>query len=270
MRAHMLAVAKKDLLILRRSPSVYLPMVLLPTLLSVAIPLVIFAISSIPEMPNSLAIWVKLFIERMPAGSRAELTGFNQAQLMQVVTFKYFFMTLFLIIPVAAVSLFGSDSLAGERERKTIEAVLYTPLTMKDLWIGKLAALLAVGSSITFASFALYVCVVNIGCHSFLDHYLLPDARWLATVLLIVPLVTILSGSCMLFISAKVNSAMAAQQISVLILLPVLALFLSQLASGVSVSLINITIAGGFLAILDAVLVALGIKVAMRRFGELV
>ena len=55
-----------------------------------------------------------------------------------------------------ASSVIASDSFAGEKERKTIEALLATPLSDSELFVGKVLVAFIPAVLVTFASFAVY------------------------------------------------------------------------------------------------------------------
>src|SRR6185369_3157291 len=56
---------------------------------------------------------------------------------------------IFLFIPILTTCNLGSVSLAGERQGKTLETLLYSPLGIRDLYLAKLAGIFAVAYAIT-------------------------------------------------------------------------------------------------------------------------
>ena len=61
-----------------------------------------------------------------------------------------------------ASSVLGSDSFAGEKERKTIEALLATPISDSELLLGKILVSFIPAMLVTFMSFGVYALVVDV------------------------------------------------------------------------------------------------------------
>ena len=55
-----------------------------------------------------------------------------------VLILVYFFAPFYLILPLMVASVIAADSFAGEKERKTLEALLYTPTTDGELFLAKM------------------------------------------------------------------------------------------------------------------------------------
>ncbi|MCL2477336.1 ABC transporter permease subunit [Candidatus Bathycorpusculum sp.] len=85
----------------------------------------------------------------------------TQTQLMVYIMALYIFAPMFLIIPIMASSVLASDSFAGERERKTIEALLATPISDSELLLGKILVSFIPAMIVTIASFAAYTIILD-------------------------------------------------------------------------------------------------------------
>ncbi len=77
--------------------------------------------------------------ERIPALA-AELAGLDERQTWVVLMTGYFLAPFILIFPLMFSTIIASESFAGERERKTIEALVYTPASDGELFLGKMLA----------------------------------------------------------------------------------------------------------------------------------
>ena len=77
----------------------------------------------------------------------------------------------FILIPLLLTSPNVADALAGERERKTIETLLTTPLDTKAILVGK-------GLSIFVFSYAQVLLVVAAGLASLNLYFRMEYARW--------------------------------------------------------------------------------------------
>ena len=87
---------------------------------------------------------IKIFSQLPPGALRATIFSFASVQ-EQIVYFtvNYLFAPFFLIIPLMTASVIGANSFAGEKERKTLETLLFAPLDLNTLlWAKILAAFL--------------------------------------------------------------------------------------------------------------------------------
>ena len=222
-------VFKKDWMEIKRNWQVLLPIIIVPIIFSVILPAVVLGISSVPDTNSSGDF--QTLIDILPADVQAQLAGFSPTQIVIYIMVLYFFAPFFLIIPIMASSVIGSDSFAGERERKTIEALLATPISDSELLMGKILVSFIPAMAITFASFGIYTVVVDsITYGMFNGMLLLPNLNFLIMILGVAPTLALCSIGLTVIISAKVKGFKEAQQISVVLLLPVLGLVFAQIS----------------------------------------
>jgi ABC-type Na+ efflux pump, permease component len=67
-----------------------------------------------------------------------EYTTYTPAQLLIKVTINFMFPSYFLIIPIMCSGVIGASSFVGEKEHKTLESLLYTPISMEQLLRAKI------------------------------------------------------------------------------------------------------------------------------------
>jgi ABC-type Na+ efflux pump permease subunit len=120
------------------------------------------------------------------------LAGLTAGQAAFYVMLLYFFAPFFLIIPLMASSVISSDSFAGEKERKTIESLLETPLTDGELFLGKVLVAFVPSMLITIASFAIYTAVVDFYALQFLGFLILPNVTWILLIFGLAPAIALM------------------------------------------------------------------------------
>jgi len=178
----------------------------------------------------------------------------------------YFFAPFFLIIPIMASSVMGSDSFAGERERKTIEAVLATPISDSELLLGKILVSFIPAMLITIISFGIYTIVVDVITFGmFNGMLLLPNIVWLIMILGVAPTLALCSIGLTVIISAKVKGFKEAQQISVILLLPVLGLVFAQISGALILGPAILALLIGILAVADIAIFYVSVKMFKRE-----
>jgi ABC-type Na+ efflux pump permease subunit len=87
--------------------------------------------------------------------------GYDQYQGIVKYFLVYIMAPLFLIIPLMVSSVIAADSFAGEKERKTMEALLYTPTTDRELFVAKLLSGWLAALAVALVGFVLYVIMAN-------------------------------------------------------------------------------------------------------------
>jgi len=131
---------------------------------------------------------------------------------------------LFLVMPLFIPVLIAAQSVAGEKERRTIEALLATPLTARQIVLGKSLAAVLPALVITWFAFALFAVGVDVVAYPLLGRILLPDGRWLFVVAALAPLFSFLGCTITVLVSSRVSDSRLAQQISALVVIPILGL----------------------------------------------
>lgn len=232
MRYHYaLLVFRKDWQEIRRNWQIALPIIVIPFIFSILFPILMIGIP-ISESPaaSSTQEFASL-IARMPVGIRDQLAEMNYQQVIVYLMALYLLAPFFLIIPIMTSSVIASDSFAGEKERKTIEALFATPLSDSELFFGKVLVSFVPAMAVTFGSFLVYSVMVNIISYPLFEgKVLLPNLIWLVLIFGLSPLVALTSIGLTVLISARVKGLREAQQISAVLLVPILILIFGQIS----------------------------------------
>jgi ABC-type Na+ efflux pump permease subunit len=260
-------VFRKDWLEIKRNWQVVLPIVLLPLIISVVIPVVLTLTSSVvPSSGTSNLSGFETLIQGLPEAVQQQISGMTEVQVMIYVMATYFFAPFFLIIPLMASSVISSDSFAGEKERKTIEALLATPISDSELFFGKMLVSFIPSMAITLVSFAVYTILFDLlTLGLFNGMLLLPNLNWILMIFGLAPTLALASIGLTVIVSAKVKGFREAQQISVVLLLPVLALVFGQVAGAIILGPLVILILTAVFALVDFVVFRIGVKMFKRE-----
>lgn len=259
-------IAKKDLYEARQNKSVWLPIMIVPAIFVLVIPLVIIILASNGTLAQEMASdpsTAKL-LEKLPAFMSAAIAGKTTTQAMLVLVLGYFFAPYFLILPIMFATVIASESFAGERERKTIEALLYTPATDAELFFGKVMAGFIPAVLITWASFLGYIIVLNAAGYPVMGGLWFPIKSWYPLMFWVSPALSLLGVSATVLISSKVQTFMGAYQTSASLVLLVIALFVGQLTGIMYLSTLVNLLFGLLIFLVDGVLMWLSVKVFNR------
>ena len=263
-----LAIARKDLKVARQNKGVVLPIVILPLILFVIIPWVMVYASSMIDVTGSSLSNLDEMLARMPSGLLQELSGYTQEQQLVVFSLVYMLAPMFLIMPLMVSSVLAADSFAGEKERKTLEALLYTPTTDRELFTAKLLGAWTAAVAVALFSFVIYSVMVNAAGWLIIGHLFFPNWMWIALVFWVTPATAGLGLVVMVFASAHAQGFQDAYQTGGLVVLPVIALMVGQISGVMYFSLGVVLLVGLVIWLIDAVLLWFASK-SFRR-GELI
>jgi len=171
----------------------------------------------------------------------------------------------YLLMPAVIPTLISSYSIVGEKKCGTLEPLLATPASTRDILLGKTLAAVIPSVLITWLGFLIYMVLVDVLTYNIFNYPVLPSMVWLVSIGIIAPLLSLMSVYLSIVVSSRVNDIRAAQQVSAVFVIPIMGLFVLQLFGYVSLSLSSITIAGLLLLIVDAILIYVSTKVFKRE-----
>lgn len=252
-------IAVKDWKEIRQNRMAWLPSLIVPLIFTLGAPLLILTLANLPEAGMGTSDTQALLL-LMPPAVTEQLAGLTGEQATIVLLLGFIYAPLFLIVPLIVASVFGADSIVGEKERKTLEALLYTPASDRELYLAKLLSSVVPAIALSWGSFILYSIVLNVAGAQLMGRVWFPLPHWFPLILWVSPAVATLGMSVIVLVSSRVSSFTEAQQTSGLLALPIVALVVGQ-ASGV----LNLTVGvllgiGALIWLLDAALIWLGVK----------
>lgn len=159
------------------------------------------------------------------------------------------FLTLLVFSPVAGAMSIAAASVVGEKQARTLEPVLATPITTTELLAAKVLGAFLPAVALSLATFALYAaCVVAFAQPGVLASLFTPTS--LAVVLVLGPLASLTGLQLAVCVSSRVNDARSAQQIGAMLILPIVGLLLLQIMGNLVLTLPTIgLIALGLMAV---------------------
>lgn len=236
--------------------------------------LVLFTVLFVPLLFTAMAlgiVWATSGTE-VDAATLQELPGDVTATLCAGVADKdcfsvYLatqFMFLFMMVPVLIPVTIASYSIVGEKTTRSLEPLLATPITTGELLAGKALAAIIPAVAATWLAFAIFLIGMWLnGGVTLLAS--LTQPLWLVAILLVGPLLSLLSVASALMVSSRVSDPRAAEQLSAVVIVPLILLALGQMAGLVILDQGVLLLIAGILVILDAAAVYLAVRVFQRE-----
>jgi ABC-2 type transport system permease protein len=175
------------------------------------------------------------------------------------------FLVLFMIIPVAIPGAIAAYSVVGEKTTHSLEPLLATPITTLELLLGKclaavIPAILATYAAYGIFAFGAWIILANPTLMGFIF-----DARWLIAIIVVGPLLALMAVTFALMVSSRVNDPRVAEQISTVIIVPVLAGFFGQISGLFVLNAEIVSVVAVILVLFDGLMFYLATRVFQRE-----
>jgi ABC-2 type transport system permease protein len=245
------AIARKDLMSVLRNKGVRTPLLIAPIIILVVLPLVLVGGGQVIVEGGAIPL-DDVAAAPIPQLSDADLQEQLSGDLPEgarwgAFVLEVFLAPLFLLVPLMVATVIAADSFAGERERGTLEALLHTPTTDRELLTGKFLAAWIPALAVAWAGFAVYSVLANALMWPRIGRVFFPTPTWLLLAFWVAPAIAALGLGVMVIASSRVNTLQAAHQIGSLVVLPVLLLLIVQISGALLFAPLLVTVMGGFL-----------------------
>lgn len=216
-----LALARKEWLDLRRNPGALAPVALVSAL-ALILPIVI--VFGIPHWTGDAL------------GNDSDLVRISRLLVMpddlsDVARVEYFllqqFLLLFLLTPITGAMALAAHSVVGEKQARTLEPLLATPVTTVELLVAKVLGAFWPTLALSMATFVLYLLVISALAQPGVTAAML-NLRTFLLVIAVGPAAGLVALQAAIVVSSRVNDARTAQQVGVLLIVPLTGLLVAQ------------------------------------------
>jgi ABC-2 type transport system permease protein len=200
----------------------------------------------------------------MPA-ALAQACGTLSAKDCLVVYMVNQFLLLFMIMPVMIPITIAAYSIVGEKTTRSLEPLLATPITTWELLAGKSLAAALPAVAATWGCFGLFILLLPItGSSQAIINYV-TGPIWLLAILAVGPLMAILAVNFSVIVSSRVNDPRVAEQLSAVLIVPILIVMFGQIAGVIVVNFQLMLLAVGLFILADIGVVYLGARLFRRE-----
>ncbi len=260
------AIVRKDLLVLTRTRAVMIPLIVVPFIFTFLFP-AIFA--SVPQLTQMAGVplpddGINEILRRFSPAFQQSLAHYTTDQRIVVLMVVYYFAPMYLLLPIMVASVVAADSLAGEKERKTMEALLYTPTSDRDLLAAKLLAAWMPALVVAWGGFILYSVIVNLVAWPTFGYIFFPTTIWWLLALWVAPAVAGMGLGFTVLVSARVNTFQEAYQLGGLVVLPIVGIIIGQGTGTLYLGPSFVFLLGLVVWLINIILLWLGVRVLRR------
>lgn len=265
------AMLKKDFKNLLDSKKTWIPMLMSTILLCIIIPIVIAYLGTFTntlvaedETVNKLTT---LIVHQMPDGEAknkiSSLDNLNEK-------FTFFFLnymaiSMFIMVAVINSMVTATSSFVGEKERGTLETLLFSPLSIKDLFLGKIVASFIPSILLMYVAFAITFSVINFMLYPIYGILFMFNSLWAVLLFWLIPIVLLLTILINVLISSKTKTFQEAQQLGGLLVLPIVGFIITQSVGLIFISTLTLALSGGVLLVISILLLTVIVKKTTRN-----
>ncbi len=252
------ALFKKEMVDLSRNRAALWPVVVV-ALVSLLLPLVVAVImpAATGHRLGSDPVLAKV----------SDLTGVHDELApdgrVQFFLFQQFLM-LFLVMPITGAMALASFSVVGEKQARTLEPLLATPITTLELLVAKVLGSLAPTLAIAAASLLAYFVGMAFLAEPGVLRAMV-TGRTFALILVVGPASALVALQSAVLISSRVNDPRTAQQVGVLIIIPLIGLLVAQFTGSLWLSAWLLTVIGAGLLVIWVFLVLFSVAMFERE-----
>lgn len=236
--------------------------------------MVILMLALLPLLLVGMILGTAYFMERAPA-SEFETGGDSEmplspelaalgpkAGVMIMMNDQYMF--YLLLIPMTLPIYIAAYSIIGEKETRSLEPLLATPVTTTELLVGKVVAAVTPAVLLAWLSYGLTAAGMVAVASPVVVRYLVRPV-WLLGMLIHSPLFALLSTSSGVIASSRLNDPRAAQQVTAIFVVPVIGLSMAVILGRVYLDLALMLWAALVLVIVNLGVLWLAVRLFQRE-----
>jgi ABC-2 type transport system permease protein len=252
----------KELREFRANPTAVLPVVLLVTVCLI-LPFMVLRI--MPSTTGQSIANDEMVRKAVALASKHldEFASLSSEQAAEAFLFQQFLM-LFLIAPLLGGVALAAHSVVGEKHGRTLEPLLTTPIATSELLLAKVLAAFLPSLLVEIVGLVLYLMLVwTFAAPGVLSAVV--GTRSMVLLIAIGPLSTLAALQATIAVSSRANDPRSAQQIAVLLVLPLMIMLVGQIVGAFVMTVTAMIVMAAALAVVWGLLLLFSVAVFHRE-----
>jgi len=133
---------------------------------------------------------------------------------------------MFIIVSVS--STMASNSFVGEKEKRTLETLFYSPMPLKEIFQAKILASFLFSMAAAFLSLIIMQIAVQTAIFILAEMLLVPNVNWIIMMFLVLPSTALIAINFIVTSSSKSKSSEESNQRSMFLIIPIMFLMMGQ------------------------------------------
>jgi len=241
-----IAIIKKDISSITANKRMLTVLIVVPLMMTIFLPvmfilMILFMPADSPQMTEMMQLLNSTQINDLSGNIKFTLIDMIMNNVIPI---------FFILIPVMASSVMASGSFIGEKEKSTLETLLYCPLPLKKIFNAKILASFLLSMAVCVFSFIVMMIISEALFFVLTGSLIMPSVNWLIILFLVSPAAAIIAISLIVRNSAKSQSSEEAQQSSLFLVLPIVLLIVGQFTGIMMISVKLFLLIAGVLVII--------------------
>jgi ABC-2 type transport system permease protein len=253
------AVVRRDLRTLVGSKATLLPLLLVPLVVFAGLPLLVTAAPTAVNLPVTD---VDTLTELLPGASAAGLPA-DPAVRLTYLMLVYLLAPMLLIVPVMLSVVAAAGAIAGERERRTLEIVLLSPITDREFFVAKTLGAWLPAVAVTLLGSIVYQLVATLALADTAIRPF-PNLLWTLLILWVAPALAAAALGAVVVLSARARTLQDAMQLGGVLVLPLLGIAMAQASGLLALGAATVAASGAVLWLLAGLLLRAGTRSLQR------
>ena len=192
-----------------------------------------------------------------------EFAGMDPFTIMIVLLVNQFLL-YYLLLPLMIPMFVAVYSIIGEKQQRTLEPLLATPISVIELLTGKMLAGVIPATVLTWASYGVTILLAYFLTTPEILRVMLSPV-WLLSIFLLAPLLSVTAVTVGVIISSRVNDVRLAEQLGGTLVLPLVAITIPIMMGKLLMNGEMILLASLAVALLDVALLYVGVQLFQRE-----
>mgnify|MGYP001565457449 CR=1 FL=1 len=202
-------------------------------------------------------------MSELPAQFAAICGGLTGGDCLQIYMMTQF-LILFMLMPLAIPATIAAYSIVGEKTARTLEPLLATPISTVELLLAKALAAVIPAIVVTWGAFLVFAVGAWFMVSPAVFARLLGPV-WLLAIFVAGPLMAVMAVNASVIVSSRVNDPRVAEQLSMVVIVPLLGLLFGQLSGLLILNQAVVLILVIALLVVDAGLTWLAVRLFERE-----
>ncbi|MCC7369838.1 MAG: ABC transporter permease [Chloroflexi bacterium] len=252
----LLTVILKELEDVRHSRLILTTLVI-PTILYIVLSVVALRVGSMPGVAGLTGSELQALERSVPRPNDLSATAFQALIVDQV-------LVLFMLAPLFIPLTIASYSIIGEKQLRTLEPLLATPIHTWELLGAKALAALIPGVAVSWISYVGFMLVSAVTVSTDVVRVALAPV-WLVSFGLLAPLFALLAVGMAVIASSRTSDPRAAQQLGAVVILPISGLLTAQVFGVVRLDVSHALMLTAGAALADVLLLLAAVRLFDRE-----
>ncbi len=171
---------------------------------------------------------------------------------------------LLLLVPIIVSMSVAAYSIVGEKVNRSLEPLLATPISTRDLLLGKALASVIPGVGLTWVLFGLFAGgIAAFAPEGVFGHVV--NLTALSVMFLLCPAISLLALSVVIITSSRSSDPRSAQQIGAVVVIPIVCIITAQMSGLFLLTPMMVAVGTLVLAVLDYFVLRAGVALFQRE-----